>query len=153
MYEMIRFVIVNVIFCYAATVGFAVILNIPRRGLNACGINGVAGWVVYVLVRQYSSSSMLANLLASFAIGLVAMVCARAKKMPMILFNIPSLVPLVPGGQAYKTVRYFALDRNDVALTYLVQVGMIAGSIAVGFFLAEFVSQVYFKINGASGRA
>ena len=71
-------------------------------------------------------------------------------KMPMILFNIPSLVPLVPGGQAYRAVRYFAIGKNDLALSYLVQVGMIAGSIAVGFFLAEFVSQVYFKIHGYS---
>lgn len=133
-----------------ATVGFGVILNIPRRGLNACGIVGVIGWLVYIFIKDFFSSSMLANLLAAFSIGMGAMFCARFKKMPMILFNIPSLVPLVPGGQAYRAVRYFALGKNDLALRYLVQVGMIAGSIAVGFFLAEFVSQVYFKIHGYS---
>ena len=140
--NLILFLIVNVVFCYLATVGFGVILNIPRRGLNACGIVGVIGWLVYVCIKECFSSSMLA--------GMCAMFCARFKKMPMILFNIPSLVPLVPGGQAYRAVRYFALGKNDLALSYLVQVGMIAGSIAVGFFLAEFVSQVYFKINGYS---
>ena len=143
--NLILFLIVNVVFCYMATVGFGVILNIPRRGLNACGIVGVIGWLVYIFIKDFFSSSMLAN-----SIGMGAMFCARFKKMPMILFNIPSLVPLVPGGQAYRAVRYFALGKNDLALRYLVQVGMIAGSIAVGFFLAEFVSQVYFKIHGYS---
>ena len=132
MMNLILFLIVNVVFCYMATVGFGVILNIPRRGLNACGIVGVIGWLVYVCIKDCFSSSMLANFLA------------------MILFNIPSLVPLVPGGQAYRAVRYFATGKNDLALSYLAQVGMIAGSIAVGFFLAEFVSQVYFKIHGYS---
>ena len=150
MMNLILFLIVNVVFCYMATVGFGVILNIPRRGLNACGIVGVIGWLVYVCIKDCFSSSMLANLLAAFSIGMGAMFCARFKKMPMILFNIPSLVPLVPGGQAYRAVRYFAIGKNDLALSNLVQVGMIAGSIAVGFFLSEFVSQVYFKIHGYS---
>ena len=100
--NLILFLIVNVVFCYMATVGFGVILNIPRRGLNACGIVGVIGWLVYVCIKDCFSSSMLANLLAAFSIGMGAMFCARFKKMPMILFNIPSLVPLVPGGQAYR---------------------------------------------------
>ena len=43
--NLILFLIVNVVFCYMATVGFGVILNIPRRGLNACGIVGVIGWL------------------------------------------------------------------------------------------------------------
>ena len=97
--NLILFLIVNVVFCYMATVGFGVILNIPRRGLNACGIVGVIGWLVYVCIKDCFSSSMLANLLAAFSIGMGAMFCARFKKMPMILFNIPSLVPLVPGGR------------------------------------------------------
>ena len=92
---------------------------------------------------------VLANLLAAFVIGISAMFCARMMKMPMILFNIPSLVPLVPGGQSYNAVRSFAFGMNDQALDYLVQAGMIAGAIAVGFFLAEFVSQVYFKVISA----
>lgn len=86
MMNLILFLIVNVVFCYMATVGFGVILNIPRRGLNACGIVGVIGWLVYVCIKDCFSSSMLANLLAAFSIGMGAMFCARFKKMPMILF-------------------------------------------------------------------
>ena len=67
--------------------------------------------------------------------------------MPTILFNIPSLVPLVPGGQAYQAVRYFALNDNTVALRYVVQVAMIAGAIAMGFFLAELLGQAYYRLK------
>ncbi len=138
--------LINILFSYLASVGFGVLLNIPRRALNGCGIIGVLGWMVYLFIKHLDLGNMLANLLAAFAIGVTAIIFARVKKMPMIL-NIPSLVPLVPGGQSYRAIRYFALGNNSLAIEYLVQVGMIAGAIAMGFFLAELVGQVYFKIR------
>ena len=137
--------LINILFSYLASVGFGVLLNIPRRALNGCGIIGVLGWMVYLFIKHLDLGNMLANLLAAFAIGVTAIIFARVKKMPMILFNIPSLVPLVPGGQSYRAIRYFALGNNSLAIEYLV--GMIAGAIAMGFFLAELVGQVYFKIR------
>ena len=139
--------LINILFSYLASVGFGVLLNIPRRALNGCGIIEVLGWMVYLFIKHLDLGNMLANLLAAFAIGVTAIIFARVKKMPMILFNIPSLVPLVPGGQSYRAIRYFALGNNSLAIEYLVQVGMIAGAIAMGFFLAELVGQVYFKIR------
>ena len=137
--------LINILFSYLASVGFGVLLNIPRKALNGCGIIGVLGF--YLFIKHLDLGNMLANLLAAFAIGVTAIIFARVKKMPMILFNIPSLVPLVPGGQSYRAIRYFALGNNSLAIEYLVQVGMIAGAIAMGFFLAELVGQVYFKIR------
>ena len=37
---------------------------------------------------------MLANLSGALVVGLGAAIMARAKKMPMILFNVPGMVPL-----------------------------------------------------------
>ena len=125
--------LINILFSYLASVGFGVLLNIPRKALNGCGIIGVLGWMVYLFIKHLDLGNMLANLLAAFAIGVTAI--------------IPSLVPLVPGGQSYRAIRYFALGNNSLAIEYLVQVGMIAGAIAMGFFLAELVGQVYFKIR------
>lgn len=140
-----KFLVINIVFSYLATIGFGIIINVPKRALNACGIVGVLGWIVFLTVKHFTYGAMLANLSSAFAIGLFAIVAAHWHKMPMILFNIPSLVPLVPGGQAYQAVRNFALGNHDLAISYLVQVTLIAGSIAMGFFLAELVSQVYLK--------
>ena len=136
--------LLNFSFSYLSSVGFGVILNVPRRALNGCGLIGALGWLVYQGVLQNQGGMVLSNLLAALSIGISAMFLAQFKKMPMILFNIPSLVPLVPGGQAYRAVRNFAFGNNSQAIVYLVQVALIAGSIAMGFFLAELVSRVYF---------
>ena len=57
--------------------------------------------------------------------------------MPMIVFNVPALVPFVPGGQAYKLVRNFAIGDYQLATIYLYQVIVIAGAITLGFGLGE----------------
>ena len=65
--------------------------------------------------------------------------------MPVIIFNIPGFVPLVPGAVAYQTVRATVLGDLDGALQYVQSVVMIAGAIAVGFMLAQLLSEVLYK--------
>ncbi|KRM05507.1 hypothetical protein FC89_GL001206 [Liquorilactobacillus ghanensis DSM 18630] len=135
----------QVICCYLATLGFGIIVNIPHRALNSCGWVGVFGWITYLALKSLNLGTMLANVGAALVIGLGSMIMARKLKMPMILFNIPSMVPLVPGGQAYRAVRNFAFGNDLKAIYYLVQVTMIAGSIAMGFFIAELIARTYFQ--------
>ena len=61
--------------------------------------------------------------------------------MPMIIFNIPSLVPLVPGDSAYKAVREFALGDNFVGFENLMIVVITAGAIAGGFMMTSVVER------------
>ena len=61
--------------------------------------------------------------------------------MPVILFNIPAMVPLVPGGTAYEAVRYLALGQLNQAMKLTVLVAMIAAAIAVGFMLAQIFTE------------
>ncbi|WP_057895361.1 threonine/serine exporter family protein [Liquorilactobacillus oeni] len=140
-------IVVHIVCSYLATLGFGILLNIPHRALNSCGWVGVLGWMAYLLGTHINAGTMLANVMGALIIGLSSMVMARRLKMPMILFNIPSLVPLVPGGQAYKAVRSFAVGNDLGAINYLVQVIMIAASIAMGFFISELIARAYFRLT------
>lgn len=146
----LKMIIFQLIFSYLATVGFAVTLNIPRSALNLCGLIGALGWLVYKSLYLVHTGIVLANLVAALVIGLSSVIAARLKKKPMILFNVPSLVPLVPGGQAYRAIYYFAFKNDNLALRYLVEAGMIAGAISMGFFLAELGAQMYFKLANST---
>ncbi|GEK29254.1 threonine/serine exporter family protein [Furfurilactobacillus siliginis] len=150
-------ILLEAILAYLATVGFGVILNIPRRALTVAGWIGLAGWLVYkgfIGFHQQQQPSMaqlgLAMLMAGLVIGVLSNVAARRKHMPMILFNIPSLVPLVPGGQAYQVVRNLVMNHVDVALMYLGQVVTVAGMIALGFLLAELLARIQLRFHHLS---
>lgn len=68
------------------------------------------------------------------------MMAAKVQHQPMILYNVPALVPFVPGGQAYKVVRYFVLGDYGLSLSYLYQVVVIAGAITLGFGLGDLIN-------------
>lgn len=135
-------IVIAVVGNYVATIAFGILLNIPRRSLNLAGWIGVLGYLIYCVTIVVGGGYVVGNLLGAVAIGVASLQAARVKKMPMILFNIPALVPLVPGGQAYEMIKNFALGQNDTALTFLLQVVMISGAIAFGFLLSELVNRL-----------
>ena len=141
--------LVHFLFSYIATMGFGILINIPHNALLGCGAVGSLGWMTYILIFHAHLGTMLANLSGALVVGLGAAIMARLKKMPMILFNVPGMVPLVPGSQSYKAIYNFAFGRNSIALHYPVQVAMIAGAIAMGFFLAEMITRMYYRIKGS----
>ena len=134
--------LVNVVFSYLSTVTFGVITNIPRKALNACGITGAAGWMIFILLRQMEAGEVFANFFSAVCIGLLSIYFSRKKKMPTILFNIPSIVPLVPGGPAYQAIRNFVLDNYISGFHFTMTVVMTAASIAAGFMVTSLVERL-----------
>lgn len=137
--------IIEVAGTYVATLAFGILINIPRRALNVGGWIGVLGYLLYRFTVLWGGGYVVGNLLGAVAIGVASLQAARVKRMPMILFNIPAIVPLVPGGQAYQMIKNFALGHNSTALVFLLQVVMISGAIAFGFLLSELVNRVQRK--------
>ena len=76
--------------------------------------------MIYVVMYFHLHVGLaLSNLSAAILIGILAMMAAKVQHQPMILYNVPALVPFVPGGQAYKVVRYFVLGDYGLSLSYL----------------------------------
>ena len=43
--------ILSNLFCsFAGTIGFAIMYNVPKKYYIGCGVTGMAGWIVYLLV-------------------------------------------------------------------------------------------------------
>lgn len=138
--------IADLILTYIGTVTFGVLINVPRRGLNLGGWIGAISFLVYRLCMMANTGIAIANLLGALVIGILSMQAARYKRMPVINFNIPAMVPFVPGGQAYQMIKNFALGNVPEAFNFLLQVVVIAGSIAFGFLLAEMVNRVQARL-------
>ncbi|UQS85653.1 threonine/serine exporter family protein [Apilactobacillus apisilvae] len=137
--------LVNIFCVYLATIGFGLLVNVPKRALNMGGLVSVSGWLVYYYINTYISGYVFANLFGTFVVGLLSILASRYKKMPVIIFNIPALVPLVPGGQAYQVMKSLAISNYALAKTNLIQMVFIAGAIASGFLFSEFLNQLYIR--------
>lgn len=127
---MILEAVANVVCPFWGTVGFAVMFNIPRRYYFAGGMTGTAGWLIYKLVLEYSSSA-IASFLGTLVVVLISRMLTVKMKCPITLFLISGIVPLVPGAGVYYTVYY--LVTNQVAMAG--QKGLESVKIAFGIVL------------------
>ncbi|WP_076459574.1 threonine/serine exporter family protein [Limosilactobacillus caccae] len=136
-------IIFQFILCYVSTVCFGILLHIPVKAYNAAGLIGGGVWVIYWILYYHRGVDLaFSNLLAAILISLLSQAAARRLRMPIIVFNVPALVPFVPGGQAYKMVRNFAIGNYHLVSVYFYQVVVIVGAITLGFGLGELMNRV-----------
>lgn len=129
---MVFFVKLAAIFC--GTVGYAIILNIPKKHLFYIGITATAGYAVYQL---FMPSEVFGCFAGACVIAVLSEILSRTLKDAATLFIIPGIIPLVPGAKMYNMT--LSLLKHDFAeaATLGVQVLMYAGSIAIAILLVS----------------
>lgn len=138
-------IVINIVFAWLAAVGFGLIINVPHRALVLCGISGSAGWILYWLANRIGVGRLGANLLGALCVGILGLVFARIKKCPVTVFNIPGVVPLVPGVPAYQAVRAMVEGQLSDAENLILRVAIVTIAIAMGFMLAQLIGEIFFK--------
>ena len=124
-------IIVNLVFAWLASVGFGLIINVPHRALVLCSVSGSAGWILYWLANRIGIGRLGSNLLGALCVGILGLVFARIKKCPVTVFNIPGVVPLVPGVPAYQAVRAMVEGQLSDAEDLILRVAIVTIAIAI----------------------
>lgn len=91
--------------------------------------------------------NILAAFLGSFVLTIVAYIFARRLKTPVIVFIVCGIIPLVPGGLAYQSMRHIVTSEYQFAIESIFQVGLVSGAIAIGIIFAEITNQFYHGIK------
>ena len=145
--EILNFVI-TLLFAYIACLGFGFIFHIRGKLLFIAPIGGVIIWGAELLLQNVVSGVVVRALLATMAAAIFCEAVARVMKVPVTMFMIIAILPLVPGGGIYHTME--ACIKSDYAL--FVSKGIetigIAGAIAVGMLLIS----TFFRIGTTIAR-
>ena len=70
-------------------------------------------------------------------------VLARRRQQPVLVFLIPGVIPLVPGGKAYLTMLSFLQQDYVDAVGLLVSTILMAGAVAAGIIITSSTFRVY----------
>lgn len=92
------------VYAYIATIGFAVLFQVPKKTLLRSGFAGALGWSVFNIINQEFNSVVVATFLAAMVLAMIGEHFARTEKQPFTVFIIPGIVPLVPGVALYNTM-------------------------------------------------
>ena len=105
-------ILLHLVFSFAATVGFCIVFNIPKKHMLFCGLIGVVSWGTYILLNG-PAGPVVATFAAAVIISLLSRVFAIIRKCPFTILLIPGVIPLAPGSAIYYTAYYFVT--NDMA--------------------------------------
>ena len=67
-----------------------------------------------------------ASFLGSLILGLMSHTMSRRYKRPVIIFIVPGIIPLVPGGAAYEATRYLVSNDYTNAVNTFLEVTLIS---------------------------
>lgn len=125
------------------SLGFSLLFNIKKDKLPFVLLGSGMGWSVYLLCYHFSSNLFLTNMLASVFCTASAEFLARWRKAPATLFLLVHILPLVPGGSLYYTMRSFVLQDQAAFTMYGLNTLYVSAGIAVGILIVTSFIHIY----------
>lgn len=124
--------------------GFTILYNIPKKVVIPAALTGAVGWTThFFLMNYFMTVNFIATIIASFFIAFVSQVFARKLKKPVILFTLPGIIPLVPGGLVYNMMRAFVEGNTELGFQFAVNTFLTAGALALGLSINSAVFQLF----------
>ena len=137
---------------FISTVLFSIIFNAPKKLLVACGFVGAVAWTIYQFTVGMDLGKVGASFLGSLILGLMSHTMSRRYKRPVIIFIVPGIIPLVPGGAAYEATRYLVSNNYTYAVNTFLEVTLISGAIAFGILVSEIIYYIYTRSKQYYGK-
>ena len=120
---------------FIGTMGFAVLFGTPRRYYLTCGLTGMVGWAVYIMLNsQFSFAG--ATFFGALAVALTSTLLAVWRKCPTTVFLICGIIPLVPGGGIFGTAYHLVANHLRLAATTGFTAIKVTIAIAGGIIIA-----------------
>ena len=95
-------------------------------------------------MTQDGINSVLASLVASFALTVLARAFAVIRKNPVTVYILPGIFPLVPGAGIYYTAYYLFIGNNEMSGFKGLETLEIAGAIVFGIIFGFGIPQRWF---------
>lgn len=139
-------ILAQLVTSFIAASGFGVLFGAPKKALIQCGTVGMLGWILFYFLTQDGMDAIPATIFAAILVAILSYICAKMYKIPIIIFNVSGIIPLVPGGMAYHAMRAFVEKDYAMAVEHSAQVMLIAGGIAIGLMFSEVIKQINHKL-------
>ena len=128
------------------TLCFAVLFACPRKSLFFCGLVGAVGWFVYELAVMLGADSAAASLLAVVPLTLLTRVFAITLKLPVTVFLLSGIFPLVPGAGIYWTSYYLVTGQMGLAMSSGFAAMKAAIAIVLGIVFVFEIPNGFFRV-------
>ena len=138
--------LIQLITAFLGSLGFAIVFNIKRANILISSLGGFLSWGVYLLVNFLINNDAMSYFVAAVITTLYAEAFARIKKSPATILLICSVVPLIPGGALYYTMRYAFTGEWDMFSKHGLKTLILAASLAFGVIVVSTALKLIIQI-------
>ena len=133
-------VIVILVTAALSTLGFSILFYVHPRRLALATMGGLLTTAVYLLAKQLIGGELLPNLLGALAGAAFSEVCARLTKVPVPVYMVPCVIPLVPGSALYEAMFNMVAGHYSAAATAALTALEVALGVSGGIVIASVFS-------------
>lgn len=125
----------QIIFAFFATFAFALIFDVPKKELIFCGIIGAVGQTVYFIMKNNGTDILLQFSIPAVIVTLLSRLLSNRRCMPVTIYLICGMIPLVPGAGIYYTIYYIISQDNYQSAIYGIDTFKSAVAISVAIIV------------------
>ncbi len=135
-------IIYEVFYSFVGSFGFGFIFNIRGSKILYAALGGALSQLAYSIFGFLPMSEITQYLFATIITASYAEIMARIKKSPAIVFLVPSIIPLVPGGMMYYSMEYCILGKTQQFTDMLLRTLGVAGALAMGILVVSSINKI-----------
>ena len=138
---------------FMGALSFARLFNLDRGDSLIGGFMGLLGWAAVLLGWEMGLSTFFAFFIGSAAVTMASEILARVRRCPVTVFLVTSIIPMVPGGLLYMTMRAAVARAWSRFLGRGLEATMTAAAIAAGIIAVTALADVYYGIRRSPRRS
>ncbi len=123
---------------FFGTIGFAMLVHVPKRSWLPSGLIAVLSYLIYWLLARLSFPDPMAIFFGTLIGSLAGHLCARMMKIIGTVFLMSAIVPVVPGLGLYRMMSALGQGRialgAEIGIQAMITIVMIALGLGAGAF-------------------
>lgn len=128
--------------------GFSILYNIRGKKLICAGLGGLFSWSLCVILKIWIDSEVIRYFISSAFVAVYAEVLARVMKTPTTTFLVPAIIPHVPGGSLYYTMKFALNQQWDEFFSKAFDTVELALALAMGIIaVSSLVKMIFTMLN------
>lgn len=138
-------IVLKVIAAMLATLGLSVLFQTPKRQWIFCCLTGGFGFLISAVSLHFGLPTVLATVAATAALTILARLLATWREVPVSVFLLTGIFPLVPGVKIYLTASSAFLKDMSMFADMGMDALMQSGAIVMGILLASSIPQELYE--------
>ena len=126
---------------------FGILFQAPKKSWLLLGLTGAISWSGYVISIILIKNAVISVFFASIIVGICGEIFSRIMRIPVTVFLINGIIPLVPGILVYDTMFYLIKGKYLEGVKTGIDTVLIGGAIALAIAIVSTLAKYFKKVT------